>query len=376
MPNPATLPSTLKRPTSDERDPHLVGRHEVRHVPLEGALGEVRADLEEDDEGRDRRHRVRGRDAQEEDDVEDRPDHDVRLAAAPARDRVVADRADRRLDEHGDDGAKGGHPEQGVALFAHGHEALGHEAVAEERGDPAHDRGQAEPVEREPHQLPGGERAVGRPSASTPATASPAMPPSAPPVRAASAASIDRQGAMSTVAWPRPGLTSRGARGRRPPSPGSSGRSRGRSNERRIDEAGSRSSRNTKAARTRRSGSGARGIEPGEVGRGDGHPVLGREGALPDADEAEPAVAVAAAADVDVGLGHRALLRVRRRRGLAARAPVRRARQVAVAPGRDQRATPPARPAGPPVDPQPRAIGRPRTPGPWRPPRLRRQGPS
>ncbi len=79
----------------------------------------------------------------------------------------------------------------------------------------------------------------------------------------------------------------------------------GRSNERRIDDAGSRSSRKANAARTSRSGSGASGSRRASVVAGHRHPVLGREGTLADAHEAEPACAVAAAADVDRAVGHR-----------------------------------------------------------------------
>src|SRR3712207_7020007 len=54
---------------------------------LEGALREVRAELQKDDECGDAHHRVRGRDAVQEHDVEDAADDDVRLPPTPPRDR-------------------------------------------------------------------------------------------------------------------------------------------------------------------------------------------------------------------------------------------------------------------------------------------------
>ena len=101
---------------------------------------------------------------------------------------------------------------------------------------------------------------------------------------------------------------------------------------------------------------GRAGVEPRKVGRIHRHAVLRREGALADADQAEPAGAVAAAADVDAPVGHRdpSCLRLPPAGGLAARAPVRRAGQVPVARRPDERPTAPARPARATVDPGPR----------------------
>ena len=55
---------------------------------------------------RHREDRVRGGEADQEDEVQERPDEDVRLAATESTDGVVADRSHRRLDEDGDGDAR------------------------------------------------------------------------------------------------------------------------------------------------------------------------------------------------------------------------------------------------------------------------------
>ena len=87
------------------READLGRRDEVGDIALERALGEVRAELEQDDERADREDRVRRGDPDEEQDVEDGPDEDVRLAPPEPADRVVADGSRDRLDEDGDDHA-------------------------------------------------------------------------------------------------------------------------------------------------------------------------------------------------------------------------------------------------------------------------------
>ena len=104
-PEPTTTPSTVNRPTRPLARPTWSGRDEVRHVALERALGEVRAELEQDDERADRQDGVRRRDPDEEHDVQQRPDEDVGLAPPEPADRVVAEGPRDRLDEDGDDHA-------------------------------------------------------------------------------------------------------------------------------------------------------------------------------------------------------------------------------------------------------------------------------
>ena len=92
--------------------PDLRPGNEVRDVALERTLGEVGRELQEGYEGGDGQQVLAERDAGQEHHIEHGADEDVRLAAAPAADRVVADRADRRLDEHRDDGATDRQQEQ------------------------------------------------------------------------------------------------------------------------------------------------------------------------------------------------------------------------------------------------------------------------
>ena len=81
------------------RDRDLLRADEVGDIALERALGEVRAELQQDDEGHDRDERLRGREPQQEEHVEGRPDGDVGLASPPPAHRVVADGPDGRLDD-------------------------------------------------------------------------------------------------------------------------------------------------------------------------------------------------------------------------------------------------------------------------------------
>ena len=131
----------------------LLGRDQIRHVALERSLGEVGAELEEGDEGSDGGNAVRRRDAVQKDDVERRPDEDVGLAPAPASDRVVADRADGRLDDDGDDRPDQGDLKSADPLGALLGETGELEPAVDDVEDAAPDRRDAQPVERDPHQL-------------------------------------------------------------------------------------------------------------------------------------------------------------------------------------------------------------------------------
>ena len=70
MTNPATLPRICINPTSALASPTCGRGHEVRDVALERALREVRAELEQDDERRDRDQRLLDAMPDQEDDVE------------------------------------------------------------------------------------------------------------------------------------------------------------------------------------------------------------------------------------------------------------------------------------------------------------------
>ena len=70
-------------PTMALASPDLRRRHEIGDVPLERALGEIRAELQEGHEGRDREEILAQGDPREEDQVEHGPDEDVRLAGSP-----------------------------------------------------------------------------------------------------------------------------------------------------------------------------------------------------------------------------------------------------------------------------------------------------
>src|SRR5439155_3990187 len=98
------------------RESNLRGGDEVGHVSLEGTLRGVRRDLEQDDECDQRDVGVRRRDAGEEHDVENRTYDEVWLAAPPSGDRVVGDRADRRLHQDRDNGAEKSQQRQAGAL--------------------------------------------------------------------------------------------------------------------------------------------------------------------------------------------------------------------------------------------------------------------
>ena len=141
------------------RQPDLRRRHEVGHVSLERALREVRAELEQRHERRDGEHRVRRRQADQEHEVEDGADGDVRLAPAESADRVVADGADRRLDEDGED--QPGHLQraEGRVLDARVRDEDG-DPLLEDDPDPLDDRDEPEPVDRQAHEL--AERQQGR----------------------------------------------------------------------------------------------------------------------------------------------------------------------------------------------------------------------
>ena len=99
------------------------------------------------------RDRVARRDPHQEDDVEQRPEDDVRLPPAPLRDRVVADVADGRLDDDPDDRRADADDEHRRAHLVLGHEAVELEAVGDEQADRGVDRRQAQPVERDPEQV-------------------------------------------------------------------------------------------------------------------------------------------------------------------------------------------------------------------------------
>ena len=99
-------PEDREHPDHRAGQTDLRGGHEIGDVALERALGEVRAELEEGHERGEGEDGVRRREPDEEDEVERRADHDVRLAPPEAADRVVADRADGRLDEDRDDDAR------------------------------------------------------------------------------------------------------------------------------------------------------------------------------------------------------------------------------------------------------------------------------
>ena len=83
MPTPRIVPEREHEPHQAAGEPDLLRRHEVGDVSLERALREVRADLEQEVEADHRDELVAERDSRQEDDVEQRADHDVRLAASP-----------------------------------------------------------------------------------------------------------------------------------------------------------------------------------------------------------------------------------------------------------------------------------------------------
>ena len=126
---------------------------EVRDVALERAAGDVRGEPEQDHERRDRDERVRVGDAQQEDDVEQRAHDDERLAPAPARDGVVADRADGRLHGDGDGGGADGHEGRGEAEADVAAKVRVGEAEADEQADRRIDRGQAQPVRGDAQEM-------------------------------------------------------------------------------------------------------------------------------------------------------------------------------------------------------------------------------
>ncbi len=142
---------------SDERarHPDLGCGDEVGDIALERALGEVGAELEEGNERRDGDQFLAQRDAEQEYDIEHGADEDVRLAPAPARDGVVRDGSDRRLDDRGDDRSADRQEEQGPTGLLRWDEGIELDAAREDHRDPGEDRGQAEPVQGDPEELAG-----------------------------------------------------------------------------------------------------------------------------------------------------------------------------------------------------------------------------
>jgi hypothetical protein len=145
-----------EKPQQPRGKSNLASRDKVRHVALKRSLGEVGAELEKSHESPDGSHAVRRRYPVQEDQVQRRPDEDVRLAPAPAGDRVVADRAYGWLDDDGDDGSDEGDLEGSDPLGS----LLGQmgelKPPIDDVEDAAPDGRNAQPVERDPHQL--GER--------------------------------------------------------------------------------------------------------------------------------------------------------------------------------------------------------------------------
>ena len=138
----------------------LRGRDQVRDVALEGPLGRVGAELQQQVERADGDQRVGRGDADEEDQVQRRADHDVRLAPAPATRRVVADRAHHGLDEDG-------HQRPEAADDTHaGVHLLGREQQLQalrqdDRVEGREDHRQPEPVGRQLEELGHGQRGDG-----------------------------------------------------------------------------------------------------------------------------------------------------------------------------------------------------------------------
>ncbi len=143
----------LHQPDERARRSHLRPGHEIRDIALEWTLGEVRAELEQGDEGPDGDKRVGRRDPDQEHEIEQGADEDVRLAPPPARDGVVGDRADRRLDDHGDDRPADRHEEEGSSRLALDDKPGELEAPGEDRREAGEDRRQAEPIDRDPDEL-------------------------------------------------------------------------------------------------------------------------------------------------------------------------------------------------------------------------------
>jgi hypothetical protein len=148
----------LHQPDERAGEPDLALRDEVGHVALEGPAGDVRREREERDERPQCEDVVRGRDPEQADQVEQRADDDKRLAAAPARDGVVADRADRGLDEDPDDRDRDREQEGRPADLELADEVVELQAVLDEQADGAVDCGEAEPVERDPDEVADGQR--------------------------------------------------------------------------------------------------------------------------------------------------------------------------------------------------------------------------
>ena len=149
---PENVAEDLEHPDHRAGQPDLFVRHEVRDVALERTAGDVRAESEQRDEGGDRNQRIGRRDADEEHHVEQRAEHDVRLAPAPAGRGVVADRADRGLHsdrEHEHEDRDDG---QRRALGAGCHEVVELDAGLDGSGDDRIDRGEAEPERRDADQ--------------------------------------------------------------------------------------------------------------------------------------------------------------------------------------------------------------------------------
>ena len=148
---PVTKPTVCIAPDERARKSDLLRRHEVRHVALERALREVRAELEQDHEDDERDERLGRGEPDQEDDVEDAADDDVRLAPAPAAHREVADHPDRRLDEEHDRQRQPAHQRQVGRGLAGRSELV--DALLVEDPDAAPDRIDAEPVDRDLDKL-------------------------------------------------------------------------------------------------------------------------------------------------------------------------------------------------------------------------------
>ena len=153
---PDDVAQDLHEPDHRAGEADLLVADEVRDVALERPAGDVRAERQQRGEGREHQDGVGGGDPEQEHEVEQRAEDDVRLAATPAADRVVADRADRRLDEDRDDADRDRDQEERPPDLEiwHGHRPEV-EPVLDEQPDRAVDRGQAQPVQRDADQVAG-----------------------------------------------------------------------------------------------------------------------------------------------------------------------------------------------------------------------------
>ena len=96
---------------------------------------------------------VRGRDAEQEHDVEQRAEHDERLPTAPPRHGVVAQRADRGLDDDADDRAGETDDRERLADIVLRDEVAEVQSIGGELADRGVDRREAQPVGRQASEL-------------------------------------------------------------------------------------------------------------------------------------------------------------------------------------------------------------------------------